>query len=120
MLALTPDDPQLQPGFEDTDTSVTAAIGFYGYYGRAGGPGSSPLDRLGDAPPMLFVHGDKDSSTLVEDTRELVERLRAASSGPVLYAELPGAQHTFDLFYSLRYSHVIDAVTAFCESQRPA
>ena len=114
MLALTPGDPQLQPGFEDADTSVAAAIGFYGYYGRAAGPGSSPLDRAGEAPPLLFVHGDQDSSTLVEDTRELVARLRAASSGPVLFAELPGAQHTFDLFFSLRYSHVIEAAAAFC------
>jgi acetyl esterase/lipase len=81
--------------------------------GRVAGPGSSPLDRLHDAPPFLFLHGDKDSSTLVEDTRELVTRLRDISTRPVVYAELPGAQHTFDLFYSLRYSHIIDAVTAF-------
>jgi acetyl esterase/lipase len=114
MIGLTPNDPAFQPGFETADTSVTAVIGFYGYYGRVAGPGSSPLDRLGDAPPFLFLHGDKDSSTLVEDTREFVTRLREVSTNPVLYAELPGAQHTFDLFYSLRYSQVIEAVAAFC------
>jgi acetyl esterase/lipase len=113
MTALTANDPALQPGFEAEDTSVGAAIGFYGYYGRVGGPGSSPLDRLGDAPPMFFLHGDKDSSTLVEDTRELVARLGEASTQPVVYAELPGAQHTFDLFYSLRYGQIIEAVSAF-------
>ncbi|MFC0505227.1 alpha/beta hydrolase [Micromonospora costi] len=113
MIALTPNDPTFQPGFESADTSVAAVVGFYGYYGRVTGPGSSPLDRLRDAPPFLVLHGDKDSSTLVEDTREFVTRLRQASSRPVVYAELPGAQHTFDLFYSLRYSHIIDAVTAF-------
>jgi acetyl esterase/lipase len=114
MVALTPHDPALQPGFEAADTSVAAAIGYYGYYGRSAGPGSSPLDRLGDAPPLLFLHGDMDSSTLVEDTRELFTQLRTASAHPVLYAELPGAQHTFDLFHSLRYSQVIEAVSAFC------
>lgn len=113
MTALTANDPAFQPGFEDADTSVAAAIGFYGYYGRVGGPGSSPLDRLGDAPPFLFLHGDKDSSTLVEDTRVLVAGLREVSTQPVVYAELPGAQHTFDLSYSLRYSQVIEAVAAF-------
>jgi acetyl esterase/lipase len=113
MLALTPNDPAFQQGFEDADTSVAAAIGFYGYYGRVAGPGSSPLDRLGDAPPLLFVHGDKDASTLVEDTRELVTRLREVSTKPVVYAELPGGQHTFDLVYSVRYSQVVEAVTAF-------
>ncbi|GAA1860291.1 alpha/beta hydrolase [Asanoa iriomotensis] len=114
MLALTRNDPAFQPGFESADTSVTAAVGFYGYYGRAAGAGSSPVDRAGDAPPLFFVHGDNDSSTLVEDTRTLVARLRTTSTQPVLYAELPGAQHTFDLFFSLRYSYVIEAVAAFC------
>jgi acetyl esterase/lipase len=96
------------------DAKQVVAVGYYGYYGRVSGTGSSPLDRLHQAPPFLFLHGDKDSSTLVEDTREFVARLREASTNPVLYAELPGAQHTFDLFYSLRYSQVIEAVAAFC------
>jgi acetyl esterase/lipase len=120
MTALTANDPSFQPGFEGADTSVAAAIGFYGYYGRVDGPGSSPLDRLRDASPFLFVHGDKDSSTLVEDTRALVTRLREVSTQPVVYAELPGAQHTFDLFYSLRYSQVIEAVAAFGAWLHPA
>jgi acetyl esterase/lipase len=113
MVALTPNDPAFQPGFEDADTSVAAVIGFYGYYGPVAGPGSSPLDRVRDAPPFLFLHGDKDSSTLVEDTRELVARLRDVSTQPVVYAELPGAQHNFDLFFSLRYSQIIEAVATF-------
>ena len=33
MAALTPNDPAFQPGFEGADTSVTAAISPYGYYG---------------------------------------------------------------------------------------
>ena len=33
MAALTPNDPRFQPGFERADTSVTAAICLYGYYG---------------------------------------------------------------------------------------
>jgi acetyl esterase/lipase len=32
LLALTPNDPEYQPGFEDTDTSVTACVPFYGVY----------------------------------------------------------------------------------------
>jgi acetyl esterase/lipase len=116
MLALTPGDPAFQPGFEDADTSVSAVIGFSGYYGPAGGPGSSPLERLRDAPPFLFIHGTSDSSTLIEDTRAFVTRLRQVSSHPVLFAELPGAQHAFDLFFSLRYSYVIEGVAAYCRS----
>ena len=32
LAALTPDDPQYQPGFEDADTSVVAAVPIYGRY----------------------------------------------------------------------------------------
>ena len=32
---------------------------------------------------------------------------------PVVYAELPGAQHTFDLFHSLRFESVVDGIEAF-------
>ena len=35
MCALTPNNPLFQPGFEDAHTSITAAIGLYGYYGPA-------------------------------------------------------------------------------------
>jgi acetyl esterase/lipase len=118
MLALTPHDPAFQPGFEDADASVTAVVGFSGYYGRVGAPGSSPLDHLGDAPPFLFVHGTNDSSTLIEDTREFAVRLRGTSSNQVLLAEIPGGQHAMDLLFSLRYSYVIEAVTAYCEAKR--
>jgi len=50
--------------------------------------------------------------------RALVGRLRATSSRPVVYAELPGAQHAFDLFHSLRYEAVVDAVEAFADRVR--
>ncbi|WP_433378936.1 alpha/beta hydrolase [Actinoplanes sp. CA-142083] len=118
MLALTPNDPAFQPGFEGENTAIDAAIGFGGYYGRIAGPGSSPLDHIGEAPPFLVVHGANDSLTLVEDARDFAGRLRAASSQPVRYVELPGGQHGFDLYYSLRYSYVIEAVAAFGESVR--
>jgi hypothetical protein len=35
------------------------------------------------------------------------------SNGPVLYAELPGGQHNFDQFPSIRSLAVVDAVEAF-------
>jgi hypothetical protein len=39
--------------------------------------------------------------------------LRSSSSNPVVYAELPGGQHTFDLVHSLRFEAVVDAIEAF-------
>src|SRR4051812_3846225 len=44
LAALTPNDPAFQPGFDDADTSVAAAISLYGYLGASEGrdPESSP------------------------------------------------------------------------------
>ena len=44
---------------------------------------------------------------------QFVEQLRAVSTSPVLYAELPGGQHSFDRFPSIRFFAVVDAVEAF-------
>ena len=113
--ALTPNDPAFQPGFEAADTSVSAAISLYGYYGSLNtGRPSSPLDYVdAEAPPFFVAHGDRDTLVLVDDARHFVEQLRSASSQPVVYAELPGGQHTFDLFHSIRFETVVDAIEAF-------
>ncbi len=38
LVALTPGDPEWQPGFEDADTSVNACVPLYGVYDMAGDP----------------------------------------------------------------------------------
>jgi acetyl esterase/lipase len=116
MAAFTANDPRFQPGFEDVDTTVTAAIGLYGYYGSLGdtATSSSPADHVGPgAPPVLVVHGRNDTYVPVEGAREFVGRMRRGSSAAVVYAELTGAQHSFDLFHSVRFDAVIDTIEAF-------
>jgi acetyl esterase/lipase len=49
----------------------------------------------------------------VETARLFAERMRGGSAGPVVYAELPGAQHGFDRFHSIRFERVVDAVEDF-------
>ncbi len=119
IAALTQNDPRYQPGFEDADTSVSAVVALYGWYGgyyELGGPASEvgPLghDPTG-APPFFIAHGEKDTLAHVETARRFVAHLRAGSSAPVVYAELPGGQHSFDLFHSLRFSAVVDGVEGF-------
>jgi acetyl esterase/lipase len=125
LAALTPNDPVLQPGFKDADTTVDAAICLYGYYGRYYGRGdddqlpSTPLAyNASQAPPFFVAHGDCDTYVPVEGARMLVEHLRAASSEPVVYAELPGGQHALDLFHSVRNEAVVDGIEAFLEWHR--
>ena len=118
MAALTQNDPAFQPGFEHADTSVTAAIPMYGYYGGLDTDDerlpSSPVDCVrSDAPPFFVLHGDQDTIVLVDDARAFVERLRDTSANPVVYAELPRAQHGFDLVHSIRFELVVDAIEAF-------
>jgi acetyl esterase/lipase len=121
MAALTANDPALQPGFEDADTSVTGVVSLYGYYGpvRSSPEPSSPmaLDAHG-APPFFVVHPERDTLVIVEDARAFVEHIRKTSPSPVAYAELPGAQHAFDYFYSIRFEAVIDGIEAFAGSVR--
>lgn len=49
----------------------------------------------------------------VEGARRFQATLRQVSSLPVVYAELPGAQHTFDLFHSIRFETLIDGIEDF-------
>jgi len=141
LAALTPDDPALQPGFEDADTSVSACVPFYGVYDLAGITGdraavelrdkflapwvfkkdpeadrqvfvdASPLSRVSaDAPDFFVLHGRNDTLVRVQQARMFVEALREKSDATVTYAELPFAQHAFDVFSSIRSQHAIDAV----------
>jgi acetyl esterase/lipase len=115
--ALTPNDPAFHPGFESGDTSVVAVVCLYGYYGSLDATGQLPSSPLAyvqrKAPPFFVAHGDLDTLVLVEDTRRFVDGLRSTSGNPVVYAELPKAQHAFDLFHSIRFETVVDAIEAF-------
>jgi acetyl esterase/lipase len=85
--ALTPNDPAFQPGFGYADTSVTAAISLYGYYGPVDAnerTPSSPLAHVG-TPGAAVLRGARRSghdhargrrSTLRGDSAE-----RLAQSG---------------------------------------
>jgi acetyl esterase/lipase len=120
LAGFTANDPAFQPGFEEADTSVAAVVGLYGYYGgiksRQSLP-SSPFDYAArGSAPLLIVHGNQDTFTSAEQARALAERARRASASPVVYVELPGAQHSFDLLCSIRFEAVIDGIEAFATS----
>jgi len=100
-----------------TDPDVAGSLCFYGYYGRVDGTASStPASFVSSqAPPFFLAHGDKDTVVPVERAREFVEQLRRGSSSEVLYVELPGGQHSFDLFGSIRNENVVGRAVDFTE-----
>ncbi|HQF94319.1 MAG TPA: alpha/beta hydrolase [Microthrixaceae bacterium] len=142
MMALTANDPEFQPGFEDDDTTVQAAVPFYGVYdledsnhAMANGFDDflryvvvgtkmaddldryrrfSPLHRVhADAPPMMIVHGTPDTLVPVEQARPFAEAMAKTSEHAVVYAELAGANHAFDIFPSPRSVRTTEYVERF-------
>jgi acetyl esterase/lipase len=80
---------------------------------------ASPRFRVRpDAPPFLIVHGDRDSLVAVEDARRFAGELRATSRNPVLYAEMKGGQHAFDLIPTWRTVAVVEAIERFLATVR--
>jgi acetyl esterase/lipase len=123
LAGFTANDPAFQPGFEHVDTSVAAIVGLYGYYGAAAVPPAPPVSPFDYATrgsaPLLVVHGDQDTLTAASTARALAERAADASANPVVYVELPGAQHSFDLLCSIRFEEVIDAIEVFTLTTAP-
>jgi acetyl esterase/lipase len=84
---------------------IAGIVGRYGYYGDLG-PDRPP-------PPLLVIHGESDLLVPASRAREFVELMRAGSSHPAHYVELPGGHHDFDLYESIRANAVGNAVERF-------
>ena len=144
LAALTANEPAFQPGFEAADTSVQAAVPMYGVYDfvdeerlahrglqphlermvftaklvddRAAWEQASPQYHLrADAPPFFVIHGGNDLFTSAPQARRFAESLRAVSTQPVVHAELPYAQHAFDVVGSVRTRHTVRAIERFLD-----
>jgi acetyl esterase/lipase len=74
----------------------------------------SPITHVrSDAPPFFIIQGTHDVLVWREEARWFVAALRAVSNQPVVYWEVPGAQHAFDTFNSWRSAAAVDAVERF-------
>lgn len=79
---------------------------------------ASPIDHVRkDAPPFLLIHGNRDTLAPVSESRRFAEKLREASDAPVLYAEIDGAQHAFDIFHSVRGRYAVRTLVAFLRTK---
>jgi acetyl esterase/lipase len=80
---------------------------------------ASPLHRItADAPDFFVIHGVNDTLVSVRQARAFVAKLRETSKASVTYAELPGAQHAFEVFGSIRSHHVIKAAQRWLQWHR--
>jgi acetyl esterase/lipase len=138
LAALSPNDPDFQPGFEDADTTLSAAVPMYGVFDFTHDQQglwsllehkviqtryaddartwerASPALRIGPhTPPFLVLHGSTDTIVGVNQSRRFADALRASSPSPVGYAELPRAQHGFDALPTARTAYTAAAVHRF-------
>jgi len=75
---------------------------------------ASPIYRVrADAPPFLVVHGTGDSLATFDGAVDFVGALREVSREPVAFVALPGAQHAFEVFHSLRADYVVRGAGRF-------
>jgi acetyl esterase/lipase len=147
LMGLTQNDPEYQPGFEEADTSVACCLPYYGVYDFANRNATltnegisevleerimkgalheipeawdraSPIMRVNEsAPPFFLVHGTNDTLVPVAEAREFSKVLTEKSQAPHAFAELPGAQHAFEVFSSLRTVRVNDASCRYLSLQ---
>lgn len=147
LVALTQNQAIYQPGFDDSDTSVQAAVATYpitdltnrlGVQSRhfiprlleplvmqaylEDEPGkyvaASPIDQIHpDAPPFVIAQGTTDTMAPLEEARAFADRLRSTSQERVVYMEFPGAQHIFDLGYSHQCGEMIEGVMSVLEDE---
>lgn len=141
LAALTPNDPRFQPGFEDADTTLQAAVPYYGVYDftdfenmhelmlpflehfvlkarHADRPerfkAASPISYVhSEAPPFFVLHGEKDELVPSGQARVFCAALRAAGARTVAHAELANAHHAFDITPTVRSRLAADAVADF-------
>jgi acetyl esterase/lipase len=142
VAGLTADRRDLQPGFEEADVSVQAAVPIYGVYDfrrLVEYQGDEVLEWLerwimhasmdedpelwdtaspiklvrADAPPFFVIHGEGDTLTPPFMAGQFAAALREVSKEPVLRAEVPGAQHAFDIFPSFRSAVTVRGIARF-------
>ena len=143
LAALSQSDPAFQPGFESVDTSLKACVPFYGIYdltndGRVWAPmglprlmeryvikasvedaretyvAASPYCRADEnAPPFMIFQGTSDTLVPLKEARRFTKLLRDVSREAVCYVEVPGAQHAFEIFPSVRAEIAVDGAARF-------
>lgn len=59
-------------------------------------------------PDCVIIHGDRDSLVAVGESRLLADKLQQVSENKVIYSHIPGAQHAYNIFRSIRSELVLN------------
>ncbi len=80
---------------------------------------ASPLSHVAERTPDFFIiHGANDTIVSVNQARSFVKALKEKTDASITYAELPGTQHAFEVFSSIRSQHTIAAVARWLQWHR--
>ncbi|TNE48042.1 MAG: alpha/beta hydrolase [Deltaproteobacteria bacterium] len=145
LLAMTANDPALQPGKESVDTSVQALVPFYAAYDIQQRhsphhrqvlkrmvqwrimPGTldefpevwrlaSPLEQVrAGLPPTYLIHGEGDELVPIAEGQAFLHALQSVHDNKLVCSFLPGANHAFDVIRSWRTEYTNRAVQRFLE-----
>ncbi|MGW3368953.1 prolyl oligopeptidase family serine peptidase [Streptosporangium canum] len=100
-------------GWSAETISSTSEVRGVGLTVRPGSQTGSHRYATSSSPPFLLAHGDLDPQVPAADARHFADRLRQTSAAPVVYAEPRGGNHAFDLYHSVRFEAVVDAIEGF-------
>ena len=59
-------------------------------------------------PDCAIIHGDCDSLIAIEESELFAEKLQQVSENKVIYSRIPGAQHGYNMFRSIRSELVLN------------
>ena len=80
---------------------------------------ASPIMQVHEnAPPFMVIHGEKDSMLPVEKARKFADELSNVSNSPVVFAEVLGAEHGYEMLRTVRTEYTVDAIHRFLEWAR--
>lgn len=80
---------------------------------------ASPITHVqADSPDFFVIHGTNDGLVSIRQAHAFVDKLKAVSKGVTTYLELPGTQHAFEVFSSIRSQQVMRSVERWLEWHR--
>ena len=143
LMALTPNQPEFQPGFEQDDTRIQGCIPVYGvfdfstpfskktpYPAKAkvlkmvcgGSPETEPecYQQITPAnwvsnktPPFLLLQGETDALIPVEETQAFWHALQSKNRRHSALLTLPLIEHAFDIYPTLTAQSIVPVIEKY-------